>query len=118
MTLVQKLLKNDKIPKLLSNGNQIQYENNNFIIDSNLLNIFHDQISETRQEYVRPTVFTDLIKNYYKLYKKIVIPENDLYILRIWSNAYRNHINYKSNDYLRYYIYKLAEKTVFQSVNQ
>lgn len=87
----------------------VKYQNDSFKISIDYLENLNENIINTRYEYVHPTVFTDFIKRYFNIRRRIIIPDNTLYKLRIWCNIYRNNIGVKSKLYSEYYLYILAK---------
>ena len=95
------------IPKYTIVKNRISYDDCKKWVSLDSLNMFQNNIDSTFAEYVYPSVFTRFFTNYYT---KLFIEEQNLYKLRVWANIYRRYKDEKSEEYNRYYLYRLFLK--------
>lgn len=95
------------IPKCSIVKNRISYDDCKQWVNLDSLATFQDNIDNTFAEYVYPSVFTRFFTKYYI---KPLIPDQNLYKLRVWANIYRRYKSEKSEEYNRYYLYRLFLK--------
>ena len=96
------------IPKHIIVNNRIRYNDSKQWVSLQELQTFKDNIDKTFAEYVYPSIFTGFTPFR-------VISEQNLYKLRVWANIYRQYKTIKSDEYNRYYLYKLLLKSKMYS---
>lgn len=96
----------------INSENFITYKDSQFSFRKYALNALESDIISTKGEYVYPTVYIKMILSYYQQQISIRIDDENLYLLRVWSNIYRkNHQTMNTNEKY-YYLFKLACKCI------